>query len=358
MLEFSLPTWSAGHEMKRLVRKGVPIKTPTYTVDGHLVWGATARIVESLLERLGAAAERRAPGAYVLLDRHVDQVAPLGPRAVVVLDVVLAEQLVQHEPGVRRALADPAVGDDRVVAVDHALAGVELAQLVGGLEGAVLLHRLRPRDRGRAGDVAGALRALLLVAGHRDQLARELLRRAHVDEPGARVERRAAPRRAWRGSRRRPAARVNCCALVARHVGAGRPALGDPLLARAVHQLHVVVAVVLQVPVRVGREPVVAVAVEHDRVVVGDAAAAEQLAELLRAEEVALDLVLEVLLPVEADRAGDVRLGVERGVLVDLDDPDRVVVQVILDPLRVDQDVLRVVGHESSSFESDKASRN
>ena len=41
-----------GHEMKRLVRKGVPIKTPTYTVDGHLVWGATARIVQSLLERL------------------------------------------------------------------------------------------------------------------------------------------------------------------------------------------------------------------------------------------------------------------------------------------------------------------
>jgi 8-oxo-dGTP pyrophosphatase MutT (NUDIX family) len=52
VLEFSLPDLAAGHEMKRLVRKGVPIKTPTYTVDGHLVWGATARIVQSLLERL------------------------------------------------------------------------------------------------------------------------------------------------------------------------------------------------------------------------------------------------------------------------------------------------------------------
>jgi hypothetical protein len=38
--------------MKRLIRKGVPIKMPTYTVDGHLIWGATARIVENLLERL------------------------------------------------------------------------------------------------------------------------------------------------------------------------------------------------------------------------------------------------------------------------------------------------------------------
>ncbi len=52
VLEFSLPELVAGHEMKRLVRKGVPIRTPTYTVNGHLIWGATARIVQSLLERL------------------------------------------------------------------------------------------------------------------------------------------------------------------------------------------------------------------------------------------------------------------------------------------------------------------
>src|SRR5215207_1137743 len=52
VLEFTLADLVRGHEMQRLVRKGVPIKTPTYTVSGHLVWGATARIVQSLLERL------------------------------------------------------------------------------------------------------------------------------------------------------------------------------------------------------------------------------------------------------------------------------------------------------------------
>jgi 8-oxo-dGTP pyrophosphatase MutT (NUDIX family) len=52
ILEVSLPDLIAGYEMKRLVRKGVPFKTPTYTVDGNLIWGATARIVEHLLERL------------------------------------------------------------------------------------------------------------------------------------------------------------------------------------------------------------------------------------------------------------------------------------------------------------------
>ena len=52
VLEFTLADLMAGHEMQRLIRKGVPIKTPTYCVDGNLVWGATARIVQHLLERL------------------------------------------------------------------------------------------------------------------------------------------------------------------------------------------------------------------------------------------------------------------------------------------------------------------
>jgi 8-oxo-dGTP pyrophosphatase MutT (NUDIX family) len=52
ILEFSLSDLREGYESKRLIRKGVPIKTPTYTVDDHLVWGATGRIVQALLERL------------------------------------------------------------------------------------------------------------------------------------------------------------------------------------------------------------------------------------------------------------------------------------------------------------------
>ena len=79
--------------------------------------------------------------------------------------------------------------------------------------------------------------------------------------------------------------------------------------------------------------------------VVRDPAASHQLAERVGVEEVAPDLVLEVLLPVEADRAGDVRLGIEGGVLVDLDDPDRVVVEVVRHPVGLDQDVLCVVRH-------------
>ena len=52
VLEFSLSDLVRGFEMQRLLRKGVPIKTPTYTVEGNLVWGATARILQHLLKRL------------------------------------------------------------------------------------------------------------------------------------------------------------------------------------------------------------------------------------------------------------------------------------------------------------------
>ena len=39
--------------MRRLVRRGLPIRTPTYAVGNHLIWGATARILGELLDRLG-----------------------------------------------------------------------------------------------------------------------------------------------------------------------------------------------------------------------------------------------------------------------------------------------------------------
>jgi 8-oxo-dGTP pyrophosphatase MutT (NUDIX family) len=55
VLELSLPGLIAGYEEQRLIRKGVPFKTPTYTVGSHFIWGATARIVQHLLRRLDVA---------------------------------------------------------------------------------------------------------------------------------------------------------------------------------------------------------------------------------------------------------------------------------------------------------------
>lgn len=52
VLELDLGALRAGHARKRLIRHGIPFETDTYTVDDHLVWGATGRILGELLDRL------------------------------------------------------------------------------------------------------------------------------------------------------------------------------------------------------------------------------------------------------------------------------------------------------------------
>jgi 8-oxo-dGTP pyrophosphatase MutT (NUDIX family) len=53
VLTYSLDVLRDGYAMRRLVRRGVPIHTPTYEVKGQMIWGATARILGELLDRLG-----------------------------------------------------------------------------------------------------------------------------------------------------------------------------------------------------------------------------------------------------------------------------------------------------------------
>jgi 8-oxo-dGTP pyrophosphatase MutT (NUDIX family) len=52
VLTFSLDRLRQAYEMKRLVRRGVAIRTPTYEVDDVLIWGATARILGDFLKRI------------------------------------------------------------------------------------------------------------------------------------------------------------------------------------------------------------------------------------------------------------------------------------------------------------------
>jgi 8-oxo-dGTP pyrophosphatase MutT (NUDIX family) len=52
VLVASLDDLAAGFAKRRLVRRGVPIKTDTYTIADKMIWGATARILGELFERL------------------------------------------------------------------------------------------------------------------------------------------------------------------------------------------------------------------------------------------------------------------------------------------------------------------
>jgi hypothetical protein len=53
MLVASLDDLQAAYAKRRLVRRGVPIKTDTYLIGDKLIWGATARILGDLFARLG-----------------------------------------------------------------------------------------------------------------------------------------------------------------------------------------------------------------------------------------------------------------------------------------------------------------
>jgi 8-oxo-dGTP pyrophosphatase MutT (NUDIX family) len=52
VLELSLGALRESRTRTRIERRGISFETDAYIVDEHLIWGATARIVEHLLERV------------------------------------------------------------------------------------------------------------------------------------------------------------------------------------------------------------------------------------------------------------------------------------------------------------------
>ena len=52
VLELPLNGLREGRTRTRVERRGITFETDAYVLDGHLVWGATFRIIELLLERL------------------------------------------------------------------------------------------------------------------------------------------------------------------------------------------------------------------------------------------------------------------------------------------------------------------
>jgi 8-oxo-dGTP pyrophosphatase MutT (NUDIX family) len=53
VLELPLDALLSGYGRRRLVRRGIPIRTDTYVVGENLIWGATARILADLFDRIG-----------------------------------------------------------------------------------------------------------------------------------------------------------------------------------------------------------------------------------------------------------------------------------------------------------------
>jgi 8-oxo-dGTP pyrophosphatase MutT (NUDIX family) len=58
VLELPLHALVEGYAVRPMTRRGITFDTDTYVVDDHLIWGATARILGDLLERLGPLSAR------------------------------------------------------------------------------------------------------------------------------------------------------------------------------------------------------------------------------------------------------------------------------------------------------------
>ncbi len=54
VLELTIPELRAGYGRRRLLRRGVPFRTDVYAIGEEVIWGATARMLADLLERLDA----------------------------------------------------------------------------------------------------------------------------------------------------------------------------------------------------------------------------------------------------------------------------------------------------------------
>ncbi len=52
VIELDLDVLRSSYGMRRLIRRGVPFRTPTFDVEDAFIWGATARMLQQFFERL------------------------------------------------------------------------------------------------------------------------------------------------------------------------------------------------------------------------------------------------------------------------------------------------------------------
>ena len=246
----------------------------------------------------------------------------------------------QHEPRVRGTLADAAVGHNVIGGCQPLLSQVDGIELGPAPERPVLGGSAGPRHRPGARDVAPAHRTLLRVVGHVQQFAGELAGGADVDQRLADVDQDIV----LEGADRRVAARHNGVVHCGRrwHLAGHLTPLGNPFGPAAIEKPYIRVSEEGEDPECVGSPPVALVAVDDHGGIPADSALAEQLGEALAVDVIAHHRVVEVEVPVDLDRPGDVAGVVEKHVLVGLEQhhivsADRSLVQLTSKPVGRDQ---------------------
>lgn len=84
VLELPLAALERGFEARRLPRRGVPIRTPTYTVGDHFVWGATARILERRASASSSESDTGSPASIRSSRSYSKKAEPIETRSTTI----------------------------------------------------------------------------------------------------------------------------------------------------------------------------------------------------------------------------------------------------------------------------------
>ena len=105
-------------------------------------------------------------------------------------------------------------------------------------------------------------------------------------------------------------------------------------------------AIKFEKPEPIGGKPVIIIAVKNHGITWRNPGAADKLFEILRADDVAANLILELCLPVETDGAREVSRLIGFRIYVNFDEFDTGLAKILLDPVCIYEDIgIRVISH-------------
>ncbi len=195
-----------------------------------------------------------------------------------------------------------------------------------------------------------ALRPLLGVCRRGEQLSRELGRRPDIDQRRIRLLQALQDLIPEGADRPIGSAGPVLGRGKARDLEARLSTFPQPPVAAPVENAGVAVPIILKQPESVGRKPVVAIAVKDDGLAGLDSEFTQDVFKAIFGHPVPDDGILEILLPVQPDSAGNVSLIVECRIFVRFHDADLPVVEVCVQPVWFDQHFrMRVSSHHQTS---------
>src|SRR5581483_6863457 len=185
-LLFGLSACRCGSPSQRGARRdviGFAMKTVAQAITGQIDRPAQQLDLPFLVFFRSHGLPSGCRGSGTALHRRSNQVAPFGPGAIIVGDVFEAEQILQNEPCVAGAFANPAIRDNRLGAI-NAFRAINLLEFFPRFERAVLVACLAPRNTAGARDMTAPL-ARFRKTWRRENFAGELLRATNVDQRGS-----------------------------------------------------------------------------------------------------------------------------------------------------------------------------